>query len=413
MKKNKIIELIGGLSIAVAGIAAVVSGIKENNAENVSANTTGDTLYIDLNNAKTISTWKDGNLWLRYWDGSKNNYTQCEKVGNSGRYFKVTLGDYSSGGNGFALRCENSGSDDWKETVWISWSSWSSQNFNGLKLTSQDSSQNYRWKCDWMTYSFKNVKDPENSSIKTFRLFTRTGNNMDWWYSDETEYCIRYTVSGNETIAKMNSVLNSNNSLYFWYADIPMDADGYQYIRVDGLGTKIHNYSVWTSNSNFEACRVDYIISDKEGDDNKISRGAVDNCNPEVAKKAIDVLLSCSNSLLNGYGAYTNLNTNFLSKLSSTDESSLRAALLNDYSYADYVNAGNKYTSEMAKATSYTYGQKIDEITSYSGSSSTHTIGLFDFSSNSNITFIIVLVSLAGLTAIGGYFFYKKHKEQQ
>lgn len=65
MKKNKIIELIGGLSIAVAGVAAVVSGVKENKVESVSADGETKTVYFEP------GVWNDAGaiLWLHPHDG--------------------------------------------------------------------------------------------------------------------------------------------------------------------------------------------------------------------------------------------------------------------------------------------------------------------------------------------------------
>lgn len=344
MKKSKLIILLSTLAVAFSGVAAVCGGVKANKVEETSANGGGSVMYVDINAAKDIDTWKNGNLWLRYWDGSKNGFEKCEQVNKSKQFFKITLRSAGYGSGGFCFRCENTGSDDWKETKWISWSSWSTDGHNALKLTGQDGGDLWRWTFDKVNLTEYSTYIDTVAKPSTFRVFTRAALNagIDWWYNESARTCIRYTVGGVETLAKMNTV--TAGGLFYWYADIPLIADGYQFIRVsDGECVSIYNYTVWTENTDFTACDIRYILNDKSGNDQKLSTGGPHEgiVSKELAKVAIENLLTCSNSKLNGYGVYQSLYNHFVKNLSDIELEAFRSMQINDYSYDDYSKSKN------------------------------------------------------------------------
>lgn len=114
MKKNKIIELIGGLSIAVAGIAVVVSGVKENKVESVNAETSKVFLHA-------TSLWDQSNAWFAiysYKDGQSPVWTKMTKVTYEGTDQSYYVGEYTVGYNFIFVRMNPAMSEPSWDAKW-------------------------------------------------------------------------------------------------------------------------------------------------------------------------------------------------------------------------------------------------------------------------------------------------------
>ncbi len=419
--------------IALFAFALICAGsiggslYNRNSVKEAKANGAGSTIYLDLKtypnayNKWKSYNWDGSNMYLRYYNSNTNSngYSQCTRVfSNSDYFWKFTLSGSGYGSGGFCFRPWNSGSDNDGETVWISWSSWSSQSFNCLQTkTSQDTSANSRWEVNWLNITI-NTLEESSLSVNKFRIFGRP--ELDDW-RNYYETCIRYTDASNAVhFVKTNAVNNTENSLWFNYADIPLTATGYQFVGVvKELGHVIY-YSTWISSSNFatNALKIHYISgTQKESSSSsnwKVSFGGFDANNAGVAicKLATETLLTCSSSSLNGYGAYNNLNECFISNMSSTNRATFDATTLSDYSQSAWEGNSKTYSDSLTKSTT-TYGAKIEQLAKMASSA---TIGLNKkisaFTDNSYALLATTILAVVISASIGSYLLLKKKKVQ-
>ena len=192
------------------------------------------------------------------------------------------------------------------------------------------------------------------------------------------------------TIYNLNWFTDDNGESY-GYADIPTDISGYKFCTITDVNAYFTSI-VYYSNTEFIADSFAYVrYGLAEG--NNINTGGAKNdiAGGNLMTKVVEAYDTCSSSVLNGYGAYTALDTNFYSHATSAAISTSAKSL-----------NGNTTTIQShfeAMAHRSTYG--------ISGSRFT----LFGNTEKTISTLIIVFVSLAAVSVIGGYFFYKKRKE--
>ena len=417
--------------IATVAFALICAGsiggslYNRDNAKEAKANGAGSVIYLDLKTyINAYNIWKsyswDGNkMYLRYYNGSSNGYSECTRVFTNSDYFwKITLSSSGYGRGGFCFRPWNSGSDNDRETVWISWNSWSSQSFNCLQTkTSQDTSANSRWEVNWLNITI-NTLEESSTSTSNFRIFGRP--ELDDW-RNYYETCIRYTDSSNAVhFVKTNAVENTENNLWFNYADIPLTATGYQFVGViKDLGHVVY-YSSWVSLSSFatNALKIHYISGTQKefsGSSNwKVSFGgfATGKAGVAICKLATETLLTCSSSALNGYGAYSNLNENFISKMSTTNRSTFDATVLSDYSQSAWEGNNKTYSDSLTKSET-TYGAKVEQLQKMANSSSSGlNRNISTLTDNSYALLVTTILALVISASVGAYFLVKKKKVQ-
>jgi len=372
-------KLLGLMAIAttVLASAAVISVVSTKAAEpaepvQVNANdSTQYTLFFDTEGYKNDHRWDcsiEGltNFYFRYWTGTANGFLQLTRYSNQYWCGKLSTVNMQSGG-GFCIRNSSSGSDDTNETAWINWDSWKGQGYNCLQL--KGSEEGNRCGVNWLTLSLGEVSGDCSTtyvapgslapSYLTQRIWCRASS--DSWYSDGVRTAIRSWTSEATTVYITSSILNSVNGLYYWYADIPLSVQGFQFVRLHKAFDGIYNYSANGSFSigspinfiSFDSGQGKYVISSVA----PISDGQV---SANLAAKVLEGYSTCSNNSYNGNTAVSSLSTNWIntSKMNTSEWSTFQTTQISDYSYDAYHANSDLYSSGQSKSATTTCGDK-------------------------------------------------------
>ena len=246
--------------------------------------------------------------------------------------------------------------------------------------------------------------NPE-ASASSFRVWTRA--TFNWWYSDSAFTGCKVVTTAGEKIYKMDAVLNADDSLYYWYLDIPLTASGIQFVRVGYDEHTIYNYAVYMTD--IYGNGVYYINDQTEGSDQKVSFGAVDNPSTAFFGKVFETFLTCSNSDKNGFGAYDGLYNHFYSKLTSSEKSALSSVIINDYADGDTSYSGTK-----SRSTDLATKWALFEANAKGTSPYTFTKPVYFFEEAMNNSSIwIIVVSSVTLLGVAGFFFIKRRKHDR
>ncbi len=253
-------------------------------------------------------------------------------------------------------------------------------------------------------YSVYRTSDYSPSS-STGRVFF---NNSGTHWADNSTYkgCAVYAWGGSASPRKWTSGsavysatvyhltwFNDDNGMSYGYADIPTDISGYKFVRT----TVADEYTTslgYFSDTSFIPDSFAYVRFGLTSG-NAIDSGGAKNdvAGVNLMKNVIQAYNTCNSSVLNGYGAYDALNTNFYSHATSAAKAATEQSL------------GGQTMSIQAH---------FDGMASRSaGGGRSLGVGLLNplFGNKNNFLVPIVIVSIIGVTTIGGYFFYKKRKE--
>ena len=181
-----------------------------------------------------------------------------------------------------------------------------------------------------------------------------------------------------------------DNGHYYGFADIPTNVTGYKIAKLSN--SEYVTTESYSSTNSFNIDSFAYVRYG-QGDGNYISSGGADGdvAGASLMKKVIEAYNTCSNSTLNGYGAYNALNTNFYSHATAAAKSATHASL-------------NGHTT-----TIQAHFEGMASRVGRAGSSGSLLIGIVNEKTHS--VAIIVIISLVSVTAIGGYFFIRRRKE--
>ena len=258
------------------------------------------------------------------------------------------------------------------------------------------------WLNDTQDFSVYKTSDYSPSS-STGRVFF---NNSGTHWADNSKYkgCAVYAWGGDASPKKWTTGsavysatvyhltwFNDDNGMSYGYADIPLNADGYKFVRT----TVANEYTTglgYYSDTSFIIDSFAYVRFGLEGG-NTINSGGAKNdvAGANLMKKVIEAYNTCSSSTLNGYGAYNALNTNFYSHATAAAKSATQKSL-----------NGNTTTIEA-------HFEGMASRVGRGGSSGSAFV-MFTNEKTQNISFIII-ISLVSVTAIGGYFFIRHRKE--
>jgi hypothetical protein len=408
---------VGTLAI---GSAALITGFslasqKENQAQELDAtNDSSSTIYFDKSTWASDSTWVNQTPYLRYYNGSSNGYIAMTKINDQMWYGSLSSASMTSSG-GFCVRAASTGSDNYQETKWISWSTWTGSSDNLIKLSgSSDSSDNYR--ANYSTEALVEVSTVQGGSVEYVDDLASSANTqrvwcrptVDWWYASSARTAVRTwkTVDGlaTPTIYRTQTIQDTINNLYYWYADIPTDVTGYQFIRLQGSWDSIWNYSAdCTTSANY----LIHYINDSTTTTGYIDAGSLDGT---TCARFLEGYTTCSNSSTNGYGAVSNIKSNWIDHLTATGAlDTFNAATITDYPYAAYEAAGKTYTVAQTKTAVTTGAAKWAEMSSLAASGS----GAYSLSGeNKTVEDVSAVAAVGALGLIGsaGYFLLKKKR---
>ena len=375
--------------MAVGVGIGIGSGNKEVKAANATSNI--KTFFLDCN---SFGDWDSESVCIHTWNGSDDLYVEATMIQDN--YWTVQLD--ITGCSGYRwYRCEkgNTGTR-WDESGWNGTISNNYCTINGWKYSASFSGDTSG--CE-ETYEIANTSpststkrvwvDPQNRFYDSnaragLRVFNGSTPYKTYILGGSSQYC---TV-GSET--------------YIFYVDIPVDYDC-QLVRLHNVFNFVWTYGIDitpTTMDGYNTTKIVYQWNANIGGDNPdYSCNNESDPTVEYAKKVLDGYSTCVNSEVNGYAAYSEINTNILSKLTDTELSELRSSTFSAGIYG-----------------LRTYGEKIDYMANGGKAPSSLTRFLMlnkAFGENTSITLVVIISSLATIAAFAGYFFYKKKKEDR
>ena len=198
-----------------------------------------------------------------------------------------------------------------------------------------------------------------------------------------------HSETADATIYNLNWFTDDNGSSY-GYADIPLDVSNYKFVTI----TDVDEYVTATGYFSTNQFNVDSFAYVRYGQANnsEIASGGAKNdvAGANLMKKVVEAYDTCSNSVLNGYGAYSALNTNFYSHATNAAKAATVTSL----------NGHNMTIQEHFE------GMAIGKR----GNSNVATLP-GETSASNTATAVIVISSIISSVSVGMYFFFKKKKK--
>lgn len=249
------------------------------------------------------------------------------------------------------------------------------------------------------------------ASYDTTRIFVHNSNAGNWTSSGALT-SIRAWGGSNQGGATIYSTqwVDAGNNTWIGYADIPIDSEGFQLVRINPNNAgEIWN---WGPNANLgDAYYSSYIYSLSEYDWSWTYNTdfTLSTINADFAKILLEGYNTCSNSTLNGFGAYSVLQERYFSKMSS----GVKQETLNpDYDYDEYVSNDYSYEGLTKKETTLTIDDKINQLAQMYAGEKLQSTHLY-LANNTNENMIIILaVSFIGASSllIVGFIVYKRKR---
>lgn len=241
-----------------------------------------------------------------------------------------------------------------------------------------------------------------SASSSTGRVFLNNdGSHQDW---KDAQLAVRaWGGSASEANNASHSHVTASTYNVSWfngegedgkwyaYADIPTNVSGYQFVR---MSDSTSSATIWSYSDSFELSGASFssvhYLNATSTDVCPVTQGRADSVGPAFAANIIKARNTCDSSVYNGYGAISDLNTNFFGQCTSEALSSSCRSL-----------GGNA---------DYTVAQHIAQMQRIANGSS--AILFFVSKEKTNSVLVIVIVSAALIAAIGGYFFIRRKHEK-
>ena len=377
MKKVGILKLLTGITLAASGALAIGSGLSNKKA-NVADAASTRRFFLDCTQH---SGYDDAqSIGIQYYTGSYIK-KECTKLADNYWYVDVPSSNLTKVQ---FFRCDSGNVNNNYNWQWegnpssVNYYSVKGWDNNGDWSNANGADETYETASTTPSTSTKRIwVDPkdsfyEGSARAGLRVFNGATHYKTYILGGSSQY---KTVSGQ----------------MLFYVDIPSSCDcqlvrlhnafntvwtyGGNFSAISGFNTALVVYS-WDASADYSAANEDYPTVD-------------------YAKAVLDGYSTCLSSAANGYGNYNNIKTDVLDKLSASDLSSLRNSTFNASGYG-----------------TRTYGEKIDRM-SNNGKPLSSARPLIGFGSNENSSSIVIIavISLISVSAIGGFFFIRKRRE--
>lgn len=279
-------------------------------------------------------------------------------------------------------------------------------NGSGTQTADLDYKANYVYELNKNTWRLF-APDVDSSSDKEQHELQRVWfmpSYNGWWTDNDNANQRVLWSDGSKLYTSAATYAGIVGSKKYFYSDIGLNATYYKILRVDSsrpylcynasddLYVNTQGYvsggvtEIWTDNSG------DYTY--KCGNDQPLGGSNVDIC-----LKALEGLVSCSDSSLNGRGAYSKINTNFFSKLSSSDKNTFEKTSITDYNGDEFVSY-----DKVEGTKQYLVKDKIAQLTSTSNAA-----GALNFV-NDNYIYLVVVIAIVGVS-IAGFVVLKKKRQ--
>lgn len=368
MKRNKLLGIIGGLSIAVAGVAAVVGGLSNKEVE-VKAEDSTKEVFLKPN-----SDWASAGAWFAvrgYNSDSDQEWHGMTKCDSYGIYASVLSKNYS---HVKFYRMDPNKHDLDESSAWNKSNELTIDNdiYYPIGWTEGGGSWgSYGW---YLKGSFNEWQATDNYK-------------MELDHNDLSQFKFTVDLNKDDTF----KLFGSNDEHWVSFSNIEMPASDTGYLVNDGGNIKVATggrYKMYMKASGKAWIQYDYDYEDAKAYAGTFLTTIIcdDGVTPPSTSSWTDMKTSYNALPVNAQGVLW---------LASASESG-----------STIEQAMARYDYIVAKYGSSTYENFINRE-----SASSSRIAINPISVTNTSSWIIVAVSLAGLTAIGGFFFYKKRKE--
>ena len=373
--KRKNIILVSLLAIAgFLGISSVAVNhtVKDTPKAEKADAATNKHFFLDC---VSCSGWDSESICIHTWNGSKDVYIEATKVADN--YWYVVMDTTGCSGYRWYRCAKGNTGTRWNESGWNG-----NINNNYCSIKGYDSNAQWSGSTSGCEETYEIASTTPSTSTK--RIWV---DPKDHFYDQGARAGLRvfsgsghyktYILGGSSQYVNMT---HESTTQYFFYVDIPVDY-GCQLVR-------LHNAFdfVWTYSADMTDTTTQFTFSWDTSASLSVA-GLDDDANytDEYAKKVLDGFSTCISSSVNGYGAYTSINTNVLSKLSSSELSSLKASTFSAPGYG-----------------TRTYEEKITRLAN-SGSlpnASLQALLPFSFAGNGEASFSTLIIIVSSSVAL-------------
>ena len=157
------------------------------------------------------------------------------------------------------------------------------------------------------------------------------------------------------------------------------------------------------------AFQVYYVWGDWAWDQTQgtVSPGTIDSVDAGLAAKALGGIHTCSDSAVNGYKAFASYDSTFV----HNGDAWKTVGNISDYELNDFANGDTSYSGSKTKViNAYDKYTAVQALYGSNGAS-LGKINSEIISNNAPMTAAVITLSVASITAIGGYFFLRKRKQ--
>ncbi len=369
-----------GIALSVSGLGTAValgtvSVAPTNEIAQVEAATYAYDVYVDIQGAH--SDYDAGNVYCHNWDGGTGTTWPGTKMTQvEGTLYGVNI-------NANNKKCIFNAGDGKNQTANLT--------INSHKVYLLNTSE-------WTDINHYRDTSSQTPSANTTRVFINNSNVGTNWNSSSAQTMIRAwgsaSYSFDATIYQLNWFQNDGTGAsgkWYGYADIPSDVTGWQAVRINpNVYRRIWNYGPEGSVASGGSARV-YQLKESGWNfswDTTTSDSAV---GASFGERIIAAYSTCSNSGLNGYGAYTQLNSNFFSHLTN--------------------DAKSHSCKSLGGIANYTIQQHVDGMANLSGHGSGSNTIIPNMSNNGVVVVGVIVLTLVSSTGL--FFFIRKRRYNQ
>lgn len=383
MKKNGLIKFLVGITLAASGAFALGSALNNKKAEVAEAAAT-TRLYLDMS---AFADWygDTASFKVHTWNSAKGDqYHSVTKVASAYYYADVDLSTYASGGGYRFARYNSTGATEWNKGAWNDYSGGVNTYYRATGYTdgAWSTDDQKTWEVVGATNGIWAGGDQDINIPLTMRF--------------DTEGLEFYNTSVNLTAGSVFKVKNSTNN-YYGYDCIETGAGSVIDVG-DVSGSGSSNITVVNSGS-YEIYMKPFAAKFWMQENSEASATEWASSFISQTNSICSANGTSADHLTALQGVWSSLKSSF-EALTAGAKNILKAGTAN----ATVKDAHDRYVHIMTR-----YAGQLDKMGDWSVSASRSVLPVSN--QNPNTVALIVIISLVSVTAIGGFFFIRKRKE--
>ncbi len=239
------------------------------------------------------------------------------------------------------------------------------------------------------------------STSDTRRIWVAKGGVDSWFFDSNVGIRVYYS----STDIRIYKMIATNG---YYYADIPLDAPNFNAFRYSTTVNGGWNFSQGmqgVSDAKF------VYINEADADGNQgVSYGYPNVVSGALFAKIVEGYTTCLSNNVNGYGAYSNLNTGYYASMTEDAKSTFAATDISDYNYTEYYNQSKSYSS-LSKGVTVKAGAKWEKMGAMSAAPQASGANVVNQAEATNNMGVVAGVSVIGsIAAAGGLIFLRKRR---